>query len=169
MRPGPQAASALRIGPPGLSLGEQLVLAGLRTWARARMAGDEPRCLIRPGLTHVASKPVASVFTAMMEHIEREATRAMQIHCVACSGYSEDEQRVVLACGVARASLGAAFDLMRPLVKAPETPVLLARTLNVALSNAGYPLPVRMWDDEPMRATIHWLRRARLGRQGARP
>ena len=157
MRPGPQAASALRIGPPGLSLGEQLVLAGLRTWARARMAGDEPRCLIRPGLTHVASKPVASVFTAMMEHIEREATRAMQIHCVACSGYSEDEQRVVLACGVARASLGAAFDLMRPLVNAPEAPVLLARTLNVALGDAGYPLPVRLWDDEALLvpATIH--------------
>jgi hypothetical protein len=157
MRPGPQAASVLRIGPHGLSLGEQLVLAGLRTWARARMAGDEPRCLIRPGLTHVASKPVAAVFTAMMEHIERDATRPMQIHCVACAGYSEDEQRVVLACGVARASLGAAFDLLRPLVTSPEAPVLLARTLNVALANAGYPLPVRLWDDEALLvpATIH--------------
>lgn len=87
MRPGPLAAASLRIGPAGLALSEQLILAGLRTWARARMEGEEPRALIRPSLTHVASRPVASVFVAMMETIEREAARAMQVHCVACGGF----------------------------------------------------------------------------------
>lgn len=155
MRPGPLAAASLRIGPAGLALSEQLILAGLRTWARARMAGDEPRALIRPSLTHVASRPVASVFVAMMETIEREAARAMQVHCVACGGYSYDEQRVVLACGLARAAPDIAMQLLGPLVKSCKAPVLLARTLNVALDNAGFPMPVRMWDDDEALATVH--------------
>ncbi len=152
----PQAASSLRVGPAGLAVAEQLVLASLRAWARARMCGDDPRELVRPGLTHVSSRPVASVFVAMMEHIERNALRAMEVHCIACGGYSHDEQRVVLACGVARIAPEVALQLLKPLVDAPETPVLLARTLNVALGNAGFPLPVRMWDDEPsVSATVH--------------
>lgn len=156
MGAGPLAAASLRIGPPGLALSEQLVLAGLRSWARARMAGEEPHGLVRPSLTHVASKPVASVFIALMERIERDARRAMQVHCVACGGYSQDEQRVVLACGVSRSAPEIALQLLAPLVKAPEAPVLLARTLNVALHNAGYRLPVRLWDDEDaVAATIH--------------
>lgn len=152
---GPQAAAALRIGPEGLALSEQLVLAGLRCWARARMAGQDPQSLVRPSLTHVASKPVAMVFVAMMERIERDAARAMQVHCVACRGYSHDEQRLVLACGLAAAEPEIAMRLLSPLVKAPEAPVLLARTLNVALGNAGYPMPVRMWGEEAAPATIH--------------
>lgn len=155
MRPGPLAAASLRIGPVGLALSEQLILAGLRTWARARMEGEEPRALIRPSLTHVASRPVASVFVAMMETIEREAARAMQVHCVACGGYSYDEQRVVLACGLARAAPDIAMQLLGPLVKSCKAPVLLARTLNVALDNAGFPMPVRMWDDDEALATVH--------------
>lgn len=155
MRPGPLAAASLRIGPAGLALSEQLVLAGLRTWARARMAGDEPRALIAPSLTHVASRPVASVFVAMMERIECEAARAMQVHCVACSGYSHDEQRVVLACGLARVAPDVAMQLLTPLVRTCEAPMLLARTLNVALGNAGFPMPVRMWDGEEASATLH--------------
>lgn len=156
MRPGPLAAASLRIGPAGLALSEQLVLAGLRTWARARMVGEEPRALIRPSLTHVASRPVASVFVAMMESIEREAARAMQVHCVACGGYSHDEQRVVLACGLARVAPDVSMQLQGPLVKQREAPVLLARTLNIALGNAGFPMPVRMWDDEACpAATLH--------------
>lgn len=42
-----------------------------------------------------------------------------------------------------------------PLVKSRAAPVLLARTLNVALDNAGFPMPVRMWDDETALATVH--------------
>lgn len=155
MRPGPLAAASLRIGPAGLALSEQLVLAALRTWARARMVGDEPRALIAPSLTHVASRPVASVFVAMMERIEREAARAMQVHCVACSGYSHDEQRVVLACGLARVAPDVAMQLLTPLVRTCEAPMLLARTLNIALGNAGFPMPVRMWDGEEAPATLH--------------
>jgi len=155
MRPGPHAASSLRIGPQGLALSEQLVLAGLRAWARARMAGEEPRALIRPGLTHVASKPVAAMFVAMMESIERDAARSMQVHCVACGGYSCDEQRVVLACGVANMAPDLAARLLSPLVRAPEPSALLARTLNIALCKAGYPLPVRMWDEAELSATVH--------------
>ncbi|MCX7585473.1 hypothetical protein [Phenylobacterium sp. 58.2.17] len=152
----PQAASSLRVGPHGLAVSEQLVLASLRAWARARMAGDDPRELVRPGLTHVSSRPVASVFVALMEHIERDARRAMEVHCIACGGYSQDEQRVVLACGVARTAPDVALQLLRPLVGAPEAPVLLARTLNVALGKAGFPLPVRLWDDEAgVPATVH--------------
>lgn len=152
----PKAASSLRVGPHGLAVSEQLVLASLRAWARARMAGDDPRELVRPGLTHVSSRPVASVFVALMEHIERDARRAMEVHCIACGGYSQDEQRVVLACGVARTAPDVALQLLRPLVGAPEAPVLLARTLNVALGKAGFPLPVRLWDDEiGVPATVH--------------
>lgn len=156
MAAGPLAAASLRVGPPGLVLSEQLVLAGLRSWAGARMAKQEPHNLVRPGLTHMASKPVATVFVALMERIERQARRAMQVHCVACSGYSEDEQRLVLACGISRSAPEIALQLLAPLVKEPEAPVLLARTLNVALRNAGYRLPVRLWDDdETIAATIH--------------
>ncbi|MDP3745492.1 MAG: hypothetical protein Q8Q88_00445 [Phenylobacterium sp.] len=155
MSPGPHAASSLRIGPQGLALSEQLVLAGLRAWARARMAGEEPRALIRPGLTHVASKSVASMFVAMMESIERDAARSMQVHCVACGGYSHDEQRVVLACGLANMAPDVAVRLLAPLVRSPEAPALLARTLNVALCKAGYPLPVRMWDETGVSETLH--------------
>jgi len=155
MGAGPLAAASLRVGPPGLALSEQLVLAGLRCWAQARMVREEPRELVRPSLTHVASKPVASVFIALMERIERDARRAMQVHCVACRGYSEDEQRLVLACGVSRTAPEVALHLLAPLVNAPEAPVLLARTLNVALGKAGYRLPVRLWDDETVAATIH--------------
>jgi len=155
MGAGPLAAASLRVGPPGLALSEQLVLAGLRCWAQARMVREEPRELVRPSLTHVASKPVASVFIALMERIERDARRAMQVHCVACRGYSEDEQRLVLACGVSRTAPEVALQLLAPLVNAPEAPVLLARTLNVALGKAGYRLPVRLWDDETVAATIH--------------
>lgn len=155
MRPGPHAAASLRIGPAGLALSEQLVLAGLRAWARARIQGEEPRTLVRPSLVHVASKPVATVFVAMMEAIEREAARAMQIHCVACGGYSHDEQRVVLACGLARVAPDLAMGLLGPLVKACEAPVLLARTLNIALGEAGYPMPVRIWDEHHALPTMH--------------
>lgn len=156
MGAGPLAATSLRIGPPGLALSEQLVLAGLRCWARARMSGQDPRDLVRPSLTHLASKPTASVFVALMERIEGDTRRAMQVHCVACQGYSEDEQRVVLACGVSRTAPDVALQLLSPLVKAPEAPVLLARTLNVALAKAGYRLPIRLWDDEnAAAATLH--------------
>lgn len=152
----PQAAASLRVGPVGLAVSEQLVLASLRAWARARMCGEDPRELVRPGLTHVSSKPVASVFVALMEHVERNALRSMEVHCVACGGYSRDEQRVVLACGVARCAPDVALQLLRPLVAQPEAPVLLARTLNVALCNAGFPMPVRMWDDDAsVPATVH--------------
>ena len=152
----PLAAASLRVGPHGLAVSEQLVLASLRAWARARMAGDDPRELVRPGLAHVSSRPVASVFVALMEHIERDARRAMEVHCIACGGYSQDEQRVVLACGVARTAPDVALQLLRPLVGAPEAPVLLARTLNVALGKAGFPMPVRLWDDEAgVSATVH--------------
>ena len=152
----PLAAASLRVGPHGLAVSEQLVLASLRAWARARMAGDDPRELVRPGLTHVSSRPVANVFVALMEHIERDARRAMEVHCIACGGYSQDEQRVVLACGVARTAPDVALQLLRPLVGAPEAPVLLARTLNVALGKAGFPMPVRLWDDEAgVSATVH--------------
>ena len=156
MRPGPLAAASLRIGPAGLALSEQLVLAALRTWAQARLKGEDPRSLVRPSLTHVASKPAASVFVAMMESIEREARRGLQIHCVACRGYSQDEQRVVLACGVSRASPCVSAQLLAPLVRAPAGTVILARTLNLALGHAGFDLPVRLWDDdEAVSATIH--------------
>lgn len=152
----PLAAASLRVGPRGLAVSEQLVLASLRAWARARMSGEDPRELVRPALTHVSSKPVASVFVALMEHIERDAQRAMEVHCIACGGYSQDEQRVVLACGVARAAPQAALALLAPLVAAPEAPTLLARTLNVALGKAGFPMPLRLWDDEAgVSATVH--------------
>ena len=75
------AVAGLRNGPAGLALSEQLVLAGLRTWARARMVGGEPRALIQPSLTHVAARPVASVFVAIMESIEREAARHLGPLC----------------------------------------------------------------------------------------
>ena len=39
----PLAAASLRVGPHGLAVSEQLVLASLRAWARARMAGDDPQ------------------------------------------------------------------------------------------------------------------------------
>lgn len=156
MRPGPLAAASLRIGPDGLALSEQLVLAGLRSWAQARLKGNDPRSLVRPSLTHVASKSVASIFIAMMESLEREAARGLQIHCVACRGYSHDEQRVVLACGVSRASPCISAQLLAPLVRSPAGTVILARTLNVALGHAGFVLPVRLWDDEQIAAaTIH--------------
>ena len=56
------------------------------------------------------------------------------------------------------------MQLLGPLVAKREAPALSARTLKIGLGNAGFPMPVRMWDDEAFPATLHEL--GRLGGRG---
>ena len=70
----PLAAASLRVGPHGLAVSEQLVLASLRAWARARMAGDDPRELVRPGETGLLVPPGASSpLAAALERLAGDA------------------------------------------------------------------------------------------------
>ena len=149
-----QSAKSQRVGPEGLALSEQLVLASMRAWAKARLAGEEPRGLVASGLTQVASPRVAAALIALMEHVERHAVRSLSFHAVACPGYSGDEQRIVVASGVADLSPGLAEQLLASLVRGSETCAILARSLNRALVQAGYPLPSRV-GGAPAEVTLH--------------
>jgi hypothetical protein len=149
-----QSANAPRIGPVGLALSEQLVLASMRAWAKARLAGDEPRDLIVSGLTQVASPRVATAMIALMEHVERHAVRGLAFHGVACPGYSQDEQRIVVASGVAQVSPMLAEQLLGSLVRRPDVCAIVASLLHIALDEAGYPLPPRL-GGAPVEVTLH--------------
>lgn len=135
------------VGPERLRPAERLLLAGLRTWARARVDGAAPHGFVRAGFASVASPRTAALFTAFMDRLERHCLRPLEVHFPCCSAYSADEQRLVLACGVCRVAGDIAEQLLRPLVDDPIPLLALSRSLNASLASEGLDLPVRLLDE----------------------
>jgi hypothetical protein len=144
-------------GPDGLWDAERLLLTGLRAWARCRVEHREPARLVSEGLASVTSDRVGALFSAVMQAIEAGGRRALRVHCGACPGYAEDEQRLVLACGLAPIEPQMAMQLLAPLVRDAGPVVCFAAALNAALAQEGFALPVRLSDPAPTAglATIH--------------
>jgi hypothetical protein len=140
--------------------GERLVLAGLRAWGHARLSGPLPQGVVRPALSFCASERVATLFTAFMEAVEVAALRPIEIQCLHCNGLSLDEQRLVVACGIAPVAFDLGRKVLEPMLRDTETPLVLARCLNGALAAEGLFLPARLMDgpalhgDTPPR-TLH--------------
>jgi hypothetical protein len=144
----------LNCGPPGLAKGERLLLAGLRVWGRLRVDGRTPHAVVRPALATVTSNRTAALFTTLMDCLEQRGVRPLALHTPGCLGYGVDEQRFVLACGVAPVDFDVALRLMRPMTDDPQAFVVLARAVNAALAADGLGLPVRLFD-EPEGGTLH--------------
>ncbi|MDO8901247.1 MAG: hypothetical protein Q7V15_07830 [Phenylobacterium sp.] len=148
-------------GPPELSGGEQVILAALRLWAGLRLSGEAPQPCVRRLMAEQVSDRAGAIFVALMEALERQTRRPLQIACGACSGCGEDEQRLIVACGVSRVDMRTARALLSPLVSQPEPVAIFARALNMVLSHEGLDLPVRMTDGprpvcgRPAGATLH--------------
>lgn len=131
-------------GPSGLFDGERLILAGLRAWGRCRCDGEPAEKHVRPALAAVSSERAAALFAALLQSLEQDSRRPVQLHCGSGRGYSPDEQRLVLACGVAAAAPEVARRLLEPLARQPEALTVLARALGGALAADGLALPVRL-------------------------
>lgn len=131
-------------GPPGLWEGERVLLAGFRAWARCRIDRGSPGEIVRRAIACVTSEQAAALFTALMETLEGVGRRPLRLHCGVCPGYAEDEQRLVLACGLSPVAPEVALRLLEPLVRDPATVVCFARALNAALCADGLALPVRL-------------------------
>ncbi|GEM_PF-1091189 len=148
-------------GTGDLSSGEQVILAGLRLWAGLRLSGEAPQPCVRQLMAAQVSDRAGAIFVAMMEALERQTRRPLQIACGGCAGYGEDEQRLIVACGVARVDMQIARALLAPLVSQPEPVAIFARALNMVLAHEGLHLPARLETGEPtlcgrpVGATLH--------------
>jgi len=133
-------------GPRGLWEGERLLLAALRAWAFCRRDRQPAQKHVADALAAIASPRIGALFSALMISFESSSRRPIQVHCGTCPGYAEDEQRLVLACGLACADPETAIRLLEPLVSDPEPVACLARALNAALAVEGFALPFRRGD-----------------------
>jgi len=147
------AAAHVRMTEPGagdLSNGEQVILAALRLWAGLRLSGEAPQPCVRRLMAEQVSDRAGALFVAMMEALERQTRRPLQIACGGCAGYGQDEQRLIVACGVARVDMRVARALLAPLVSQPEPVAIFARALNMVLAHEGLHLPARLESGEPI-------------------
>ena len=130
--------------PAGPNGAERLILAGLRAWALGRIDGSDPQGPVRDAVAAATSDQVGALFVAWMQAVEQAARRALEISCLHCRGASLDEQRLVVACGLAPVAFEAGERLLRPLLVEARPAMVLARALNRALGAAGLPLPARL-------------------------
>jgi hypothetical protein len=142
-----------------LTPGERLVLQGLRCWAASRMRGGRPVAATWRLMAWRTSERVAALFVAWMEAVEAGGRHPIQIHCVRCAGATADEQRLILAMGVASVDMELGESLLAPLVTDCAAVMTLARALNAALASSGLPLLARLCG-APVRhevagATVH--------------
>jgi len=126
------------------TLGERLVLESLRCWAASRMDGGHPIVASRRLIAWRTSERVAALFVAWMNAVEEGRRRPIQIHCRRCRGASNDEQRLILAMGVASVDMELGETLLTPLLIDPGAVMALARALGAALAAGGLPLPARI-------------------------
>lgn len=151
----PEATHACPAAPNG---GERLILAGLRAWALGRIDGTDPQGPVRAAVAAAASDQVGALFVAWMQAVEQAARRALEISCLHCRGASLDEQRLVVACGLAPVAFEMGERLLQPLLVEARPAMVLARALNRALRLEGLPLPVRLESrpvDHPAAVTLH--------------
>lgn len=152
-----KSASPARQGAD-LMPGENLLIYGLRAWAAARCAGEAPHRPISLALAQRTNPRVAALFLAWIQAVEASIVRPIQAECPHCGGAAPDVQRLVVACGVAPVAFDLGEKLIEPLVSDPQAVMILARSLNVALAQAGWPLPARLGaPSEPgeARRTVH--------------
>lgn len=127
-----------------LAPGENLLICGLKAWAAARCAGEPPHRPLSEALSRRTNPRVAALFLAWVQAIEASSLRPLRAECPHCGGAAADVQRLVVACGVAPVALDMGEKLIAPLVSDPRPVMVLARSLNAALAQAGWPLPARL-------------------------
>ncbi len=162
MRPDPFSETYLnQCGPVGLADGERILLWMLRQWVAARVLCEEPGARLSAKAGALVSTRVATAFILMMSAIEGQVRRPLCVSPPCCGGYADDEQRLIVACGLCPASPEIAGRLLEGLVAAPEAVTVMARFLNMALANDGMALPMRFDAPEPAatpaapRPTLH--------------
>lgn len=138
----------------GPTVGERLLLSAMRQWATLRSAGERPNRVVAQALAFRSSNRVAGLFVAWMQSIEASLRRPIQVECPVCGGISTDEQRLVVACGLAGTATSVGEELLEPLLLDTQPAMTLARALNAALRVEGYPLPVRLRQD-PVEHAAH--------------
>ncbi|PZR35696.1 hypothetical protein [Caulobacter segnis] len=151
-------ASVDECGPPALTRGERVLLWLLRQWVTARVLGQEPGERLSREAGALISPRVAAAFILMMTTIEGQVRRPLCVAAPGRQGYAEDEQRLVTACGICPASPEIAGRLLESLVIAPESVIVTARFLNMALAQEALTLPVRFEEPEyarTKRPTLH--------------
>ena len=124
--------------------GENLLICGLRAWAAARCAGEAPHRPVSQALARRTNARVAALFLAWIQAVEASILRPILAECDHCGGAAPDVQRLVVACGVAPVAFDLGEKLIAPLVSDPQGVMILARSLNAALAQAGWPLPARL-------------------------
>jgi hypothetical protein len=154
-----EAAAAGRAQAEALAPAERLLLWCMRAWATVRLSGERPQTSLIPMLSARASPRAAALFGAWMQAIEAGASRKLRIQCGACTILSPDEERLLLAAGLAPVAMEAGHGLLRPLLPDPEPTMALARALNRTLAADGWRLPARLSGGfaelQPQSPTIH--------------
>jgi hypothetical protein len=133
---------------------ERLLYLAIRGWLSARRQGVPPGAAVGGAIAKRTSPRAAALFTAWIQAVEAGRLRPIEISCADCGGASQDEQRLVVACGGAAVAFDEAQALLAPLVRDAEAIALLGRSLNFALAQAGWRLPCRL-EPAPMTPTLH--------------
>jgi hypothetical protein len=123
---------------------ERLLYLGIRGWVSARRQGAAPGELVGGAIARRTSGRAAALFTAWIQAVEAGGLRPIEIQCADCGGVSQDEQRLVIACGGAPVAFDEAQALLEPLVRDAQAITVLGRALNFALAQAGWRLPCRL-------------------------
>jgi hypothetical protein len=147
----------------GPTVGERLLLSAMRQWAALRAAGEPPTRPVAQALAFRASHRTGGLFVAWMQAVEAGLRRPIQVERPACGGISADEQRLMVSCGLAGTATAAGEALLDPLLLDSQPAMVLARALNAALRVDGYPLPVRLREEQgagpgeppPAQLTVH--------------
>ncbi|MFC3079833.1 hypothetical protein ACFODL_17160 [Phenylobacterium terrae] len=138
----PAARSADRLEP-----GERLLIAALQAWLSDGSA-TSLRTLGKV-MAWRTSPRVAALFLGWVHAMDAARLRPIEATCRHCGGASQDVQRLVVACGLAPVDLDLGERLIAPLVSEATSVMVLARALNAALAQAGWPLPARLGVQDP--------------------
>ncbi len=160
MRPDPFSHVHIdHCGPVGLADGERVLLWMLRQWVTARVLGEEPGGRLSKKAGDLVSPRVAAAFILMMTTLEGQVRRPLCVAAPCSRAYADDEQRLVIACGLCPASPEIAGRLLESMLVQPEAVTVMARFLNTALAGDGMALPMRFEEPEavaaPVRPTLH--------------
>jgi hypothetical protein len=148
-----RAIDPARLESDALTPAEKLLIVSLRAWSTVRRQGRSPHALIAPALARRTSARAAAMFAAWVQAVEAAARRPLRPDCDCCGGAPVDLQRLVVACGLAPLDLDLGAEILAPVVHDAEAVMVLARSLNGALADCGWRLPVRL--SEPERRTLH--------------
>ncbi|MDP3173493.1 MAG: hypothetical protein Q8M88_03555 [Phenylobacterium sp.] len=136
--------------------GEKLLLFAIRGWAAMRQAGERPHDQLAAAIAQRASSRTAALFIAWIQAVESASRRPIRIQCACCGGMSNDEQRLVLATGVAPIAMDMGERLLEPITLDAREVMVLGRALGASLAAAGLPLPARLTDEvDDDKGTVH--------------